>query len=58
MSKFGTIEKNGNFLVLSGPDNKRITHEEIPMSGKTLQIEVKLANIARELGLTIRKKTS
>jgi len=50
-----TIERNGKYLVLYGDDNKRITHEEIPMSGKTLQIEVKLANIAHSLGLKIRK---
>lgn len=49
-----TIQRQQNYLVLYGPDNKRIAHEQIPVSGKTLQIEVKLENIARDLGFKVR----
>ena len=49
-----TIQRQANYLVLYGPDNKRIAHEQIPVSGKTLQIEVKLFNLAKSMGLKVR----
>ena len=49
-----TIQKTGNYMVLFNDENKRVAYEQIPMSGKTLQIEVKLYNIAKAMGLRVR----
>lgn len=48
------IQKSGNYIILFDDDNKRVAHEEIPVSGKTLQIEVKLFNVAKSMGLKVR----
>jgi hypothetical protein len=54
MNGKAVIQRERNYLVLFGPDNKRIAHEEIPVSGKTLQIEVKLQLLAKRLGFKVR----
>lgn len=54
MNDKAVIQREANYLVLFGPDNKRIAYEQIPASGKTLQIEVKLYNLAKRLGFKVR----
>lgn len=50
-----TIEKiDKRYMVLYDDDNKVVASEVIPPSGKTLVLEVRLLNIAKENGLRVR----
>lgn len=48
------IQRERNYLVLFGPNNKRLAWEEIPASGKTLIAETRLYIKAKSLGLKVR----
>lgn len=48
------IRRHDNFLILFDDTNKVIQSEQIPFSGKTLIQEVKLQNVARDMGLKIK----
>jgi hypothetical protein len=57
-TQMATIERDSftrRHLCLIHDNGSILASEEIPASGKTLQIEVKLYNLARELNLKVRK---
>jgi len=53
MNNKAVIQRDRNYLVLFGPNNKRIAWEEIPTSGKTLIAETRLYIKAKSLGLKV-----
>ena len=48
------IQKLNGYMVLFDDQNKLVKSEEIPISGKTLILEVKLQNLARNMGMRIK----